>query len=110
MDLPLIAVGLPWENSIVTSSLSIFTAGSQNFTRTEFHQRGRMKMGGLPKFMWLDSEKVVAESWRSAQNGKAISVPGWQYAILSFITRFGPRPMIRKIGMNVRVKQRERAK
>ncbi len=88
----------------------IVSALCPGFTRTEFHQRGRMKMGGLPKFMWLDSEKVVAESWRSAQNGKAISVPGWQYVILSFITRFGPRPMIRKIGMNVRVKQRERAK
>ena len=26
------------------------------FTRTEFHQRGRMKMKGLPDFMWLDSD------------------------------------------------------
>ena len=23
------------------------------FTRTEFHQRGKMKMSGLPNFMWL---------------------------------------------------------
>lgn len=78
------------------------------FTRTEFHQRGRMKMGGLPEFMWLKADRVVAKSWRSAQNGKAISVPGWQYLILSFITRFAPRPIIRKVGMNVRVKQRQK--
>jgi short-subunit dehydrogenase len=76
------------------------------FTRTEFHQRGRMKMTGLPNFMWLSAEKVVAHSWKDAKSGKAIVVPGWQYLILSSISRFGPRPMVRRIGMNVRKKQR----
>ena len=32
------------------------------FTRTEFHQRGRMSMKGLPSFLWLDSEKMVEKS------------------------------------------------
>jgi uncharacterized protein len=76
------------------------------FTRTEFHQRGRMKMTGLPNFMWLSAEKVVARSWKAAKSGKAISVPGWQYLVLSSISRFGPRPLVRRIGMNVRKKQR----
>jgi len=76
------------------------------FTRTEFHQRGRMKMAGLPNFMWLSAEKVVSHSWKAAKSGKAIVVPGWQYLILSSISRFGPRPMVRRIGMNVRKKQR----
>lgn len=76
------------------------------FTRTEFHQRGRMKMTGLPNFMWLSADKVVAQSWRAAKSGKAISIPGWQYLILSSISRFGPRPLVRRIGMNVRKKQR----
>jgi len=76
------------------------------FTRTEFHQRGRMKMTGLPNFMWLSAEKVVARSWKAAKSGKVISVPGWQYLVLSSISRFGPRPLVRRIGMNVRKKQR----
>jgi short-subunit dehydrogenase len=76
------------------------------FTRTEFHHRGKMKMSGLPKFMWLSAEKVVAHSWKAAKSGKAIAIPGWQYLILSSISRFGPRPMVRRIGMNVRKKQR----
>ena len=76
------------------------------FTRTEFHQRGRMKMGGLPGFMWLSAEDVVRDSWQAAESGKAISVPGWQYKILSSISRFGPRPLVRKVGMNVRTRQR----
>jgi short-subunit dehydrogenase len=76
------------------------------FTRTEFHERGRMKMSGLPNFMWLSAEKVVSKSWRDVNAGKVISIPGWQYLILSSISRFGPRPMVRRIGMNVRKKQR----
>ncbi|CAB5240269.1 unannotated protein [freshwater metagenome] len=78
------------------------------FTRTEFHQRGRMKMNGLPNFMWLNSDVLVASAWRSSQAGKPLSIPGWQYQILSAVTRFGPRPMVRKIGMNVRVRQRSK--
>lgn len=76
------------------------------FTRTEFHQRGGMKMKGLPNFMWLSAEQVVEKSWRDVNAGKVISIPGWQYLILSSISRFGPRPMVRRIGMNVRKKQR----
>jgi short-subunit dehydrogenase len=76
------------------------------FTRTEFHERGRMKMSGLPNFMWLSAEEVVSKSWRDVNAGKVISIPGWQYLILSSISRFGPRPMVRRIGMNVRKKQR----
>lgn len=76
------------------------------FTRTEFHQRGRMKMAGLPKFMWLDSDFLVAKAWEDAKAGKAISVPGWQYKVLiAFITLL-PRPLVRRVGMNLRAKQR----
>jgi short-subunit dehydrogenase len=78
------------------------------FTRTEFHQRGGMKMGGVPKWLWLSAEKVVSESWNAAKSGQAISVPGRIYKAISVITRFGPRPLIRKTGMNVRVRQRRK--
>ena len=78
------------------------------FTRTEFHQRGRMSMKGLPAFMWLNSDKLVATAWKDAIAGKAVSVPGWQYRILTFVMRNAPRPMVRKIGMNVRAKQRQK--
>lgn len=76
------------------------------FTHTEFHQRGKMKMSGLPNFMWLESDRVVAESWRAAMAGRAICIPGWQYKTLSTIARFGPRPLVRKLGIKVRARQR----
>jgi short-subunit dehydrogenase len=77
------------------------------FTRTEFHQRGRMRMTGLPEFLWLESRHVVSAAWRAAQRGRAISVPGIQYKLLSAISRFAPRPLVRRIGMNLRARQRK---
>lgn len=77
------------------------------FTRTEFHQRGRMRMTGLPEFMWLQSHEVVAAAWRAANQGRAIAIPGFQYKLLSLISRFAPRPVVRRIGMNVRSRQRK---
>lgn len=77
------------------------------FTRTEFHQRGRMSMKGLPNFMWLDSDTLVAKAWRDALKGEAISIPGWQYKLLVFVIQRLPRSMVRKVGMGVRRKQRK---
>jgi len=78
------------------------------FTRTEFHQRGGMSMKGLPAFLWLNSDKLVTTAWKEAIAGKAVSVPGWQYQLLTFLMRNAPRSLVRKIGMNVRIKQRKK--
>lgn len=77
------------------------------FTRTEFHQRGRMSMKGLPGFMWLNSDKLVAKAWSDALKGKAVSIPGWQYQLLVLVIHALPRSIIRKVGMNLRAKQRK---
>ena len=77
------------------------------FTRTEFHQRGRMSMKGLPGFMWLNSDKLVANAWSDALKGKAVSIPGWQYQLLVLVIHALPRSIIRKVGMNLRAKQRK---
>ena len=77
------------------------------FTRTEFHQRARMSMKGLPSFMWLNSDKLVEKAWVDALKGRAISIPGWQYQLLVFIIHTVPRSLVRKVGMNLRAKQRK---
>jgi len=91
------------ELSKTNINISVLCPG---FTRTEFHQRGEMKMSGLPNFMWLSADRVVADSWRAAMAGKAICIPGWQYKVLSTIARIGPRPLVRKLGIKVRARQR----
>ena len=77
------------------------------FTRTEFHQRARMSMKGLPSFMWLNSDKLVERAWVDALKGRAVSIPGWQYQLLVFIIHTVPRSLVRKVGMNLRAKQRK---
>ena len=101
--------------TVISESLHTELAGTNikisalcpGFTRTEFHQRGRMSMKGLPSFMWLDSDKLVAKAWRDALKGQAISIPGWQYQLLVSVIKGLPRPIIRKTGMNLRKKQRK---
>jgi short-subunit dehydrogenase len=76
------------------------------FTRTEFHQRGRMRMTGLPSFLWLSADFVTEVAWRDLHRGKAISVPGWQYKLLMGLIRSLPRPLVRRNGLRVKSKQR----
>ena len=101
--------------TVLTESLHTELAGTKvrvcalcpGFTRTEFHQRGRMRMTGLPPFLWLSADRVVADAWKDAHDGKALSIPGMQYRLISFFARYAPRPYVRKIGMNLRSRQRK---
>jgi len=101
--------------TVLTESLHTELAGTNlkisalcpGFTRTEFHQRGRMSMKGLPNFMWLNSDDLVAKSWSDALKGEAVSIPGWQYQLLVFLIQSIPRSIVRKVGMNLRAKQRK---
>ena len=101
--------------TVLTESLHTELAGTNvkisalcpGFTRTEFHQRGRISMQGLPNFMWLASDTLVAKAWRDALKGEAISIPGWQYKLLVFVIQRLPRSIVRKVGMSVRRKQRK---
>ena len=94
-------------NTELTATNVKVSALCPGFTRTEFHQRGRMSMKGLPNFMWLNSDRLVEQSWRDALKGKAVSVPGWQYKLLVLIVETIPRSIVRKVGMNMRAKQRK---
>ena len=101
--------------TVLTESLHTELAGTHvkvsslcpGFTRTEFHQRGRMSMKGLPNFMWLDSDALVSKAWSDALKGKAVAIPGWQYKLLVFVIQRLPRTIVRKVGMNMRKKQRK---
>jgi len=70
------------------------------FTRTEFHKRARMKMKGLPSFMWLNPDKLVAKAWKDAQANKPLSILGWQYKLLMAIISITPRSLIRRVRLD----------
>jgi hypothetical protein len=56
--------------------------------------------------MWLNSDILVAKAWKDALSGKAVSIPGWQYKLLVGLISIIPRSIVRRLGMNLRVKQR----
>lgn len=73
------------------------------YVRTEFHQRMGVGMKGVPGWMWLDVDTVVRDSWRDAQRGKALCVPGVRYRLLAQFLRVAPRSLVRRAtGSSVR--------
>lgn len=64
------------------------TALCPGYTATEFHERANYAMGRVPRFMVLDADAVVAQGWRDAQRGRALSIPGPMYRIARFLLRF----------------------
>jgi short-subunit dehydrogenase len=83
------------------------TVLAPGFTHTEFHQRGKMNMSGLPKWLWLDAEKVVTAGLKAVLRGETIAIPGAQYRILTFLIRHSPRTLVRRAGIGVRRKVRK---
>lgn len=67
-------------------------------TRTEFHQRAGMNVSGVPKFMWLDADRVVADAMRDFRNGRAVSVPGPQYKVIVALARIAPPTLAARLG------------
>jgi len=67
------------------------------FTRTEFHDRGRMNMSRLHDYMWLDAATVVHQALADAARGKVVSVPGPQYKALVGVMSSVPRGLVRDL-------------
>ena len=58
------------------------------FTKTEFHERMDVRRGS--GYLWLDADFLVAEALKDFAKGKALSVPGAQYKVITTATRLVP--------------------
>ena len=61
------------------------------FTHTEFHERAGLDMSSTPDWLWLDADRVVADSLRDLEKGRVVSVPSATYKALSLVARHAPR-------------------
>lgn len=68
------------------------------FVRTEFHQRARMRMDGIPGFMWLEADDVVRAALRDLRKGKVVSVPGAVYKPIGWVLPRLPRRLLVSVG------------
>jgi uncharacterized protein len=65
------------------------------FTRSEFHRRMEVDATGLPGWMWLSAERVVAASLRNLQRrGPVVCVPSIRYKLTVLVLRHLPRGLI----------------
>lgn len=77
-----------------------FTAVCPGYTHTNFHERLGLPPGqeGVPKWMWLDAPKVVAESLRDAERGKPLSIPSFKYKAIVALTKIVPAKLAARAG------------
>lgn len=64
------------------------------FVRTEFHQRADMDISGVPRWMWLDSDKLVAAALADLAKGRTVSVPSLRYKVLATLARHAPTSVV----------------
>ncbi|MBO1335080.1 SDR family oxidoreductase [Streptomyces sp. VRA16 Mangrove soil] len=64
------------------------------FVRTEFHQRAGMGTDNIPKWMWLDADKLVAAALTDLARGKSLSIPDPRYKALMGVVKVTPRALL----------------
>ncbi|MFE0099663.1 SDR family NAD(P)-dependent oxidoreductase [Streptomyces sp. NPDC059009] len=62
--------------------------------RTEFHQRAGMGTDNIPKWMWLDADKLVAAALSDLARGKSLSIPDPRYKAMMGVVKVTPRALI----------------
>ena len=77
------------------------------YTHTEFHQRAGINKNEVPQWLWLDASSMVRAGWRDHRRGKIVSVPGWQYKMLTLIIAIAPRAFVRRVGYSTRNRSRK---
>ncbi|MGY1549436.1 SDR family NAD(P)-dependent oxidoreductase [Streptomyces sp. MN6] len=64
------------------------------FVRTEFHQRAGMGTDNIPRWMWLDADKVATAALADLARGKSVSVPDPRYKVLMGASKLVPRNLL----------------
>lgn len=69
-------------------------------TYTEFHdvKGSRSQMQRLPKFLWLDANRVAEDGYRAVMRNQAICIPALQYRAIVSIVRALPLGLAHRIG------------
>lgn len=86
-----------WANWHYADTGITVMALAPGFVRTEFHQRGEMDVSGVPRWMWLKADKVVAAALADLDRGKALSIPSVRYKVLATLARHLPSGIVARM-------------
>jgi hypothetical protein len=72
------------------------TAVCPGFTYSEFHDvnNTREMVSQMPKWMWLDADRVAREGYRAVMRGRFVHVPGLVYRTMVFFVRHLPESWV----------------
>lgn len=86
-----------WANLTYKPRGVTVTAVCPGLVRTEFHQRMGMPTAGIPRWMWLQPERVVREALADSAAGRSLSIPSRRYKALTIIAQLLPARLTAKI-------------
>jgi len=66
-------------------------------THTEIFERAGADASGLPSFLWMEPEAVVAESLSALERGTVVCVPGFGNRALTSLSRLVPHDVSRRL-------------
>lgn len=91
-----------WVNTFSDAlSLELEGTGVQVLTlipgwvRTEFHDRAEIRTSKIPDWLWLDADRLVRDALTAVDAGKDRSIPSTRFAVIAFLIRHAPRPVVR---------------
>lgn len=64
------------------------------WVRTEFHARAGVNSGAIPSWLWLSSDRLVADTLTAIEKGKNRVVPSKRFKILALLASYMPRPLV----------------
>jgi short-subunit dehydrogenase len=68
------------------------------FTHTEFHQRMKVDVGEVPRWMWMTAERVVETSLRNLERGgPVVCIPGIRYKLMALLLRLTPHGLLHRL-------------
>ncbi len=91
---------------VFTSSLAPQLAGTgvtstslcPGYVRTEFHDRAGLNMSYLPRWAWLDADRLVADCLADVRRGRAVSIPSRRYKAAVMVLRHLPLRAVELVG------------
>lgn len=90
---------------LYSESLSLELAGTgvqatvvlPGWVRTEFHERAGIRASAIPGALWLEADRVVADTLAAVEKGKVRVVPSVRFAVIAQLAEHAPRPLVRRV-------------